>query len=225
MPIEDTAKVVLSGEHSRRRGYLSSIHTTWDGLALTGTLAIWAFLVQWDTLGGAQPDHELFATQIAWASALSSLLLGFWRLYARNIDDSIVSLYPVMYLCERAIVPSEACTFNPPAGKQTLSQNDLSHGLAWVKVRNRDFGGRGHSVLDWIAAVLIAGFAAINVFTGSQLRVIRIMWFGIPHLIGWLLLGNVVGLALVLWGWLWWRNRERNWPIPESRPANQDQDV
>ena len=217
MSIEDAAKVVLSGEHSRRRGYLSSIHTTWDGFALTGTLAIWAFLVQWDALRGQEPDHALFATQIAWASALSSLLLGFWRLYARHLDDSIISLYPVMYLCERALLPGEICTLKPPSGAELLSKADLGRGLAWVRVRNRDFGGRGHSVLDWIAGLLIVAFGAISVLTASWLRVITIAWLGLPHLVGWFLIGNAIGFTLVIGGWAWWRSRERDWPIPQPQ--------
>ena len=126
MSIEDAAKVVLSGEYSRRRGYLSRGHTTWDGFALTGTVAIWGLLVQWDTLTGERPDPALFSTQIAWASALSSLLLGGWRFYARNIDDAIINLYPAIYLCERALLPAEACTLTPPSGVTSISKEDCA---------------------------------------------------------------------------------------------------
>ena len=122
-----------------------------------------------------------------------------------------------MYLCERALVPGEICTLKPPTGVELVSKDDLGRELAWRKVRNRDFGGRGHSVLDWIAGLLIVAFGAVSVFTPLRLKVITITWLGIPHVVGWLLIGNTIGLALVIGGWIWWRNRERDWPIPQPR--------
>lgn len=46
MGLEDSAKAILSGEYSRRRYHLDRVIVTSDGLALTGTLAIWGFLVK-----------------------------------------------------------------------------------------------------------------------------------------------------------------------------------
>ena len=94
----------------------------------------------------------------------------------------------------------------------------LTRPAAWHTVRNCDFRGRGHSVLDWIAGLLIVGFGAVSVLTARHLRVITVAWFGTPHLIGVFLIGNVIGLALVLWGWWWWRGRKRAWPVPKINP-------
>ena len=88
MTIESGAQVLLSGEYSRRRGYLSQIITRWNGYAIVGMLSIWSFCVKWGALLGNNPSPEIYAIQIAWASALSSVLLGIWRLHARYVDDS-----------------------------------------------------------------------------------------------------------------------------------------
>lgn len=219
MSIEDAAKVLLSGEYSRRRGYLSAFINSWNGLALTGTLAIWAWLVRWDALEGKTPNPELFATQIGWAGAVSSFLLGVWRLHARNLDDSIIRLYPVSYLLESAVIPENIRTIKPPKGVQTLSKGQASGELSWAKVRNRDFRGRGHHFLDLIASLLIIAFGVTSVKTASSLGVTTITWP--PDRIGWLLLGNIIGLVLVLGACLWWRNRQLDWPIPkEGRNEN-----
>jgi len=39
---------------------------------------------------------------------------------------------------------------------------------------------------------------------------------GEPHAIGWWLIGNGVGLALVIGATFWWRDRKYNWPVPKK---------
>jgi hypothetical protein len=218
MSIKDSAKVVLSGEYSRRRGYLTGVIANMNGLAIAGTLTIWAFFVEWDTL--FKIGYGLFSTQIAWASAMSSVLIGLWRFYVRFLDSSIIRLYPAIYMCERALLPEEICTIKPPTKVQSLSKNDVaSENLAWVSVRNNDFEGRGHHIIDWIAGIFIVIFSVISIYVAYTKEVVTIVWFGTPHLIGWLLLGNIIGLLLIVIGWLLWRNKKVNWPIPNKGTA------
>jgi hypothetical protein len=79
MSLEESARAVLSGEYERRRGYLSNTITTWNRLAVTATFAIWGFFVRWEAVAKEHPDWRLFATQVAWAGALSSIFIGLWR--------------------------------------------------------------------------------------------------------------------------------------------------
>lgn len=216
--MEDAAKVLLSGEYSRRRAHLSGIITRWDQLALTGTLAIWALLLPWNAIFGENADPELFSTLVAFSGALSSLLIGFWRFRVRNTDDAIVALYPAMYLAERTLgIPSEVCTIKPPLKLAPLTKADIVAGVAYVTICNRQMGGRGHSVGDWIAVGFIVASGIVGVAVGRRLGVIT-LWGNTPHAIGFLLIFNIIGLLLVLAGYVWWRQRQLLWPVPNSKP-------
>lgn len=221
MSIEDSAKVILAGEQSRRRGYLTSVISNMDALAVTGTLAIWAFLVKWDILLAERSSLVLFPTQIAWASALSSVLIGVWRFYVRFLDSSIIRLYPAIYMYELSLLPQEICTRKPPTKVQPLSKDNITYDkLDWVTVYNKNFGGRGHHIIDWIAVFFILIFGVISVGVAYTKEVITIGRFGSLHLIAFLLLGNIIGLSLIIIGWLRWKNREVKWPIPKNLTAN-----
>jgi hypothetical protein len=223
MSIEDSAKVILAGEHSRRRGYLTSVIANMGGLAIMGTLSIWAFLVKWDILFENTPNTwDMFSTRIAWASALSSVLIGLWRFYVRSLDSSIIQLYPAIYMCERMLLPEEICTIKPPTKVQSLSKNDVaSENLGWVTVCNKDFEGRGHNVIDWLAVILIIIFGVISIVVAYSQEVIKIGGSGTLHPIRLLLFGNIIGLLLILFGWLLWKGKKINWPIPGCCVSSQ----
>lgn len=199
MDVEDTAKVVLS-EYSTRRYHLDRVIVTWDGLALTGTLAILSFAVKWDAL---LTDSELFAIQLAWAGALSSLLVGLWRLYAHYLYNHIVRLYPTIYLHESAIVPHELCTIHPPKGRdiKPLAMGKARGNVKYITVHHKDFDGGGHGGFDLIAGAVIVVFGVASMWTALSMDVITVSLFTRPHMIGYLLLGNCVGLVLVEGGW------------------------
>jgi hypothetical protein len=113
-------------------------------------------LVRWETIN----DHKiLFVIQVAWTGALSSVLLGLWRLWAHHIDTAIVRLYPAIYLSERFLPPGEVCTIRPPNGTVPLSHDEINRGVEYQRVQNKDFGGRGHRMFDGIAASVIIAFA------------------------------------------------------------------
>lgn len=219
IPIEDSAKVVLSGEYSRRRGYLTSVIAGLNGLAFVATLSIWSFFVHWDALIGEASSQKMFATQIAWAGSLSSLLIGLWQFYVRSLDSSIIQLYPAIYICERSLIPKEACSIKIrklSKKVKTLSKKNISDGVEWVTVHNKDFGGRGHRFLDWLAITFILAFGCISIGVAYHYKVITIVWLGTPDWIGLLLLGNFIGLIFIISGWLRWRNGRLKWPIPKD---------
>lgn len=219
MSIENTAKIMLSGEYSRRRGYLTSVIAGLNGIAFIATLSIWSFFVHWDTLIGDTSNQKMFATQIALAGSLSSVLIGLWRFYVRSLDSSIIQLYPAIYICERSLIPKEACTIKirklSKKVKQ-LSKENISDGLEWITVYNKDFGRRDHCFLDCLAITFILGFGCISVGIAYHYKVITIVWLGTPDWIGLLLFGNFIGLIFIIFGWLRWRDGKVEWPIPKD---------
>jgi hypothetical protein len=216
MSIDETARALMSGEHSRRRGYLTNVITSFNGLAIMGTLSIWAFFVKWELLLGDNPSPEMFSTEVAWASSISSILIGLWRLYVRFLDGAIIQLYPAIYICERALIPEEICTMKSPNKIKSISRVKNYENLDWVTVCYKDFGGRGHHLIDSIAFFFVVLFGMISIIVAYKQKVITIDWFGSPHLIGWLLIGNLIGLLLILVSWLQWRKRQVKWPIPKD---------
>lgn len=221
MTMEETAKIILSGEYSNRRGYLTNVMTTLNALVVTAVLSLWAFFINWDYLYGKMQNHQLFYIQIAWAGGLSSILLGLWRFYERVLDAEIVRLYPAIYLCEVEILPKELSSINPlPKNITRLTKDDLKD-IEWIEVQNKDFTGRGHGWLDWLAVILIFLLSSGNVLIGWGLNVTVFKWWGTPHKVTYLLICNVVGIVFVLVGWWWWRNKKVKWPVPGTNKTNQ----
>ncbi len=224
MLIDDFVKTALSGEYSRRRGYLTNVLTGWNRLGLTGTLAIWAFVIDWQGAISSNPAaQELFATQIALAGTLCSILLGICCLYSFRIDAGIIRLYPLLYFSERCILPDQLHSIQPPK-RQTSSIPPLTREviirdeIIFLPVKYRDFGLRGNGIYLLLCAILIFAFATISVTIGLTLQVIILSTSGTPHLIGLLLLGNALGLGFIGYGWYSWRKEELNWPTPNAKP-------
>ena len=72
-----------------------------------------------------QIDWALFATETAWAGALSSIVIGVWRIYERQLHAAVIRLYPVIYLCERLALPAEVCMIHPPDKAKELSKSQI----------------------------------------------------------------------------------------------------
>jgi len=223
MSIENAAKVFLSGEHSRRRGYLLNIMNQWDRLAIMGTIAIWAFLVKLDVLNLTPPQNEQLAIQVGWASTVSSILLGLWRVYAHWLDRDIIRLYPGVYLYERVLnIPEQLSLIDRPENTEKLSKEDIHSGVVWEDIYNHRFGHRGHQYMDLIACIIIILFGILSVVIARSLNAVIIVWMGEPHIIGYLLWGNFIGLLLVSGSYLWWRYSKCPWPIPNSSSQQQE---
>lgn len=225
----EVARVVLSGASERRRGYLTTTITTWNQLAISGTIALWGFMLKWETvLGqGQSQDWELFAIQAAWAGALSSLLIGFWRYYAHFLDYGIVRLYPTLYICERALLPAQVCTLDPPNPDprkplDVITRSDIAGAIDYREVHVKDFRGRGHGVIDAIGGACVVLFGVASVWLGVRSGRVTLLGTGTLHIIGWLLLfGNGMGLVLLVRGSLKFRNRPILWPVPVWVSANE----
>lgn len=212
MTNEDVARILLSGEYSRRRGVYSRALVTWQQVAVTGTVAIWALLVRADSTVD-------LATGVALASALSSLLIGVWRLYSRILDNAIVAMYPMLYLCERVLVPGPACTFPTPKGIPPLTQEQAAGKLDWTtRVRTVDFGHRLHRGTDVIAWIVIGAFLVLSIHVGLQEgRFARVDATYVS-----LLCLTLAGAALVLVSWVIWRCKVHAWPTPVSKGSSEE---
>ena len=209
--LEESATVVVSGSYERRRGYLTAAMYTVNQVAVTTTVAIWAYLIRWDLiLKQVQPDWALFATEAAWAGALSSIVVGVWRLYERQLDQEVVRLYPGIYLCERLVLPAEVCVVNPPKGVAALSKAAILDGFDFRDIPNTEHGGRGHNFEDLIGAISIVVFSIMSLGAGWKANVIALPRVGWPHQIGLMLIGNLVGLALIVTAYMRWRKKEQS---------------
>lgn len=223
MELEKTAPAVLSGAYERRRGYLSTTIVSMNYLAVTATLAIWGFSVRWETgLGQSPDDWQRVAIQVAWAGALSSILIGLWRFYAHYLDHAIIRLYPALYLCERVLLPIEVCTLIPPSGVQPISKTDIDAGVNYQDVHDKDFGGRGHPFIDCVGGITVVLFGFATAWLGTSSGLITFAWFGMPHLLGWLLVGNGIGLVFISVGYVRWRNCKHKWPVPKAPQSGED---
>lgn len=217
MSLCEAAKTLMSGEYSRRRGYLTSVINSFNCVAITGTLSIWSFFVKWEPLlSGKNHSPELFSIEVAWASCITSLFIGLWRFYSRYLDGQILKLYPGIYISERKLLFPQICTIKTPASKQELVKETGENCICWEKVKYKEFGGRGHQWFDCISVVLIIAFAIVSISVALNLKVITISWLQSLHLIGFLLIGNIIGVVLIVVSWLIWKNQSLQWPVPNA---------
>ena len=220
LPEIKQAQVVLSGGFERRRGYLSTMMYTLNQVTISTVAAIWVFLLRFDTvMKPTGTDWTLLANEAAWAGALSSVVIGFWRLFGRELDADIIRLYPAIYLCERTLLPPEVCTIKPPQGMVALPSVDSSGVFEYKNVSNAAFGGRLHGLLDWLGVSLIVGFSLLSVAAGLKSGMITLVPFGRPHRIGFMLFGNVTGLVLIIGAYAAWVRKKVLWPVAVKSTA------
>src|SRR3989344_2795564 len=148
----DAAKVLLSGALPRQRVHWSQEIAHTDRFAIGGLIAVWTISLHSGTT----------AWPVGWASGISSLLIGLWRLNVRNVDAAIARLYPAIIRYEIALgIPHEASTLL--GGRQ---QNDTEHTIR-EKVEGRLVGSRGHLPFDWVALFLIIAMAGATLKYGG----------------------------------------------------------
>ena len=97
----DAAKVLLSGALPRQRIHWSQEIAHADRFAAGGLIGVWTLSLH----------SGVSEWTVGWASGISSLLLGLWRLKVRNVDDAIARLYPAITRYEIALgIPHETST-------------------------------------------------------------------------------------------------------------------
>lgn len=219
MKPDDAARTLLSGEHSRRRGYLTQAISTSNQLAIMGAVGIWSLVIDWNS------TKDVFAVQISVAGGAVSLLLGFWRFYVRTLDDAIIKLYPSIYFLERAVMPAELCTIDPPANVPAITVDDPQVSLDFVTVENVFFGSRGHAVFDTVGLALPVLFAVLSTGYAWSNKLVTFQPARWPHVhvVGWLVLFNLAGLLVVLRSLYLWPRNCVTWPVPKGKKSDAEQ--
>lgn len=134
----------------------SGVITSWYGIVIATYGVVWSIFLrayhQWEN--------------IAFGFIISSILLAFWRLYMRRIDNGIAQLYPELIDAEVALkIPPEYGTLgylsrDVPCLIQLLGPNsDLkpkqkTKAISYL-VEQRRVGQRTHSTADFISALAI----------------------------------------------------------------------
>jgi uncharacterized membrane protein len=103
----------------------------------------------------------------------------------------------------------------PSAGRPAT----IDAGIEYRDVRTADFGSRGHAALDWVAVSLIVLVAVTSIFVAVTSRIVTFSCVDLRAPAVWLLLANLLGLALIVGGYLPWRQRRLRWPVPKARDA------
>ena len=158
MPNGQAATTLLSGAFAQRRAYLSHVMSTWNQIAITGSIVVWAAILRW-------PDQGASVVQFASASALTAVLLAVWRWQPRLTDDAFTRLYAVTRLCEREILPGDdLCSVSLPdiRGARLARRFGEVDPERSFPIPNTAFGERGHAGLD-LFAILAMTITAIGV--------------------------------------------------------------
>jgi hypothetical protein len=188
---KEDARALLSSTQQLRTHW-SGVLTSHFGLSLTINVAIWSYFVKSfvDSMISSAGKEKIF---LYVASALSSLLLGLWRVYTRHIDDHIANLYPDFLLSEEMLqVPSDrgTCGYLRKAvpGLQRHLNGKLSVNAISCLVKLKRMGNRGHFKIDLIA------LGAIIVMSLTSIILLGFCW-NINLLF---LTGNALGLSLIV---------------------------
>lgn len=178
----DAAKVLLSGALPKQRIHWCQEIAHTDRFAVGGLLVVWTISLH----------NGIADWPVGWASGISSLLIGLWRLNVRNVDAAIARLYPAIARYEIALgIPHEASTL-----LGARQQND-TEGTIREKVEGRIVGSRGHLPFDWAALFLIIAMAGATLKHGN-LGTWTCCDFGTPFHPFVLLLFNATGVVMVL---------------------------
>lgn len=178
----DAAKALLSGQIPRRHIHLSQEIGHWDRYALVGTIAVWTLFLR----------NNPSDWSVAWASGLSSILVGVWRFYARYLDDAIAETYPSIAHYESAlqVMPDNSVL------KKLMKKGLTSDSIREI-VQAKLAGDRGHLPFDWLGLMLIPLMGIATVYSGDWGRLTCCGWLPLHSYS--LLLFNLVGVVLVLW--------------------------
>ncbi len=126
--------------------------------------AVWSyFLKAYIDSASNSPDNGL--AFLAVAAGLSSILLGWWRLYTHYIYSRIVDLYPDLLLCENilGVEPYRGTAgylqrtiprLRRILGENELNPNQQQAAISFL-VESKSLGRRSHLVLDFIGIALI----------------------------------------------------------------------
>jgi len=154
------------------RTHWSGVITNHLSVSLTINVAIWSYFITAyiDSSKDNSADHIFILV----ASALSSILLGLWRLYTRHIDDHLANLYPDFLLWEGVIgIPFERGTggylvkavenAKPLLTSKNMTVEDRVKGIEKLIAAKR-IGDRGHKRIDLFSLTAIIAISILSFF-------------------------------------------------------------
>ncbi|MFX0199357.1 MAG: hypothetical protein ACFFCW_24805 [Candidatus Hodarchaeota archaeon] len=172
---ENNARALLQSVQ-RQRVHWGDAITSHLGFSVTVNTAIWSYFLKSyiDSLGSNSSNGLSY---LIIACALSSILLGLWRLYTHYIDNHIAGLYPDFVLFEGVMsLPSELGT----SGYLSRENPRLAHILEGEKyplgkkveilreiVKSKQIGKRGHGGIDifvFIALLIMTILAVVTTY-------------------------------------------------------------
>jgi len=189
---------VLLASTQQLRTHWSGVITSHFSLSLTVNVAIWSYFVT-SYVDSMKNSSTAETTFLFLASALSSSLLGLWRLYTRHIDDHIANLYPDFLLYEGVLqVPPDRSTSGYLIKAVTgLDRILLSEQLGLERkveviselIKSKRVGNRGHFSIDLFALIAIILMSLLSLFLFWPLSWKLELLF---------LAGNTIGLISVI---------------------------
>lgn len=167
----DNTKALLQSAQQLRIHW-SGFIPAFTGYTIIITIGIWSFFLKSyvDNI-----SNQFGSIYILLASALSALVLGFWRFYAHHLDHHIAGLYPeLLYYEGKLSIPAEYGTMGYlirekiPFLENILSDKNLtleqkSQGIKELVERKR-IGNRGQKFHDYPILLILFIFFIINIF-------------------------------------------------------------
>jgi hypothetical protein len=164
-----------------------------------------SLIVAYISMGGAYPLLVIVG------SAISSIIVGLWRLYVQYLDNQIASLYPEIVLYEAmlpVITPRltgirhhlvNNCKSLEGIFTASLKPEQQAEVVARL-VRERHIGSRGHRLFNLGAAFFIAVLFAISIVSVKHSDALWTWYYCLC------VAGTAVGFALV--GYAYWTGQK-----------------
>jgi hypothetical protein len=163
----DDVRALLQSTQALRTHW-SGIIITYVGYAIVVNVAIWSYFLKayMDSIAAPSGSQPLY---LGVAAAISSTLLGLWRLYTRHVDDHIAGLYPdfLLYEAKLSVPPTHQTSGYLVKAvrnvKCILLDEDLTpeQKLDAIRtlVKSKRIGRRGHLWFDlFVVAAILAMF-------------------------------------------------------------------
>lgn len=195
----DDARALLQSTQNLRTLWASVISRNFV-CAVALNAAIWSyFLKAYIESSSSSPANGL--PYLAVAAGLTSILLGWWRLYNHYIYNHIASLYPDLLLCEKilGIEPDRGTAGHLvrtiPRLRRILTEKELNpdqkgEAIAFLAAK-KSLGRSSHIVLDIIVLGIITLMFVLCISVHAKLQ--------FPLAIG-TLIATIIGFLLIVYG-------------------------
>ena len=199
----ETARVLIRSTQQLRTHW-STIMYSFMGYAIAINVGIWSFFIKAyvDSTNAVNPEplYLLIAT------AISSVFLGLWRLYARFFDKSIADLYPdflyyenILGLVKARKSTSSMLITDVENTKLIFSNKNLSNDnkikIIQTLIDTKHIGRRGHGPIDVFIFLFILSASTVSIWLQEVYNSFT-FWICIA--------GIVIGLLFIIFEWFYY---------------------